>query len=451
MALVTERNTVHFLDIPRHLFHWPPPRRPRAAMRTGEVNGSRSVSAAPAAAVKMAGSAISSVRGFAGGWIGGRRQSNASDQPAPSLSIHNSVTTASNGPPPSRTTALASTLGAYAGVGGKYVAAGLSKSLQATGAAVQQFRRAGDNKLHLPNSDSICAQSCIFWLGERKRRRQAFAVALDGFIKIYTVRYIPSKKGAPGRKREPARIVVKGLVKDVIIPSVPDTMMAEMVKRAFQVDDDMEIGSPSVRAVDDNSRTAVLPARPLTAGARSGGAVPRRVGGGNAIPMAEIETSSPWRPWCNDHRVSLFCYPSTNAEQQDEDTMVSDQDQDLTGMFLEDQVNLRRISTAKSGRLSTSATTLKKKIREIEQEPWSFGGAIKCEKIDTGFDEEGVGDGEEEYEGYGLVRTISRDGEDPIVSTTRRKKGGDLAMLGEGGVEEGFFEDDLEVVEFAGR
>ena len=102
VALVTERNTVHFLDIPRHLFHWPPPRRPRPAMQTGDVNGSRSVSAAPAAAVKMAGSAISSVRGFAGGWIGGRRQSNASDQPAPSLSIHNSVTTASNGPPPSQ-------------------------------------------------------------------------------------------------------------------------------------------------------------------------------------------------------------------------------------------------------------------------------------------------------------------------------------------------------------
>ena len=47
------------------------------------------------------------------------------------------------------------------------------------------------------------------------------------------------------------------------------------------------------------------------------------------------------------------------------------------------------------------------------------------------------------------MRTVSRDGEEPIVSTTRRKKAGDLAMLGEGAEEDGFFEDDLEVVDFA--
>lgn len=442
VAMVTERNTVHFLDIPRPLFRWPPPRRPRAAAQTSDVNGSRSVSAAPAAAVKMAGSAISSVKGFAGGWMG-RRQSNASDPPPPPVRPES---TSANGPEPSRTTVLASTLGAYAGVGGKYVAAGLSKSLQATGAAVQQFRRAGDNKLHLPNSESIVGGNCVVWIGNRKRRRQEFAIALDGFIKIYTVRYIPSKKGAPGRKREPSRIVVKGLVKDVIIPSVPDTLMADMVRRALELDDDLEIGSPSVRAVNDGSRTATLPSRPLAGMGRGRGGVTRRAGGGNAIPMAEIETSSPWRPWCNDHRVSLFCYPSPSSSPDHDDshdTLISDQDQDLAGMF-SDQVNLRHISTS---RLAPSQKKKKKEntAEAKAEEPWSFGATIESERIDTGYDEERRGDGEEEYEGDGLVRTISRGGEDPIVSTTRRKKAQGMDEV----EEEGFFEDDLEVVDFA--
>lgn len=453
VAMVTERNTVHFLDTPRHLFHWPPPRRPRTAAQTSDVNGSRSVSAAPTAAVKMAESAISSVRGFAGGWMG-RRQSNASDQPASTLEKQE-TTSSYNGSAPSRGSAIASTIGTYAGVGGKYVAAGLSKSLQATGAAMQQFRRAGDNKLHLPNSDSVCAHSCIFWLGESERRRQAFAVALDGFIKIYTVRYIPSKKGAPGRKREPARIVVKGLVKDVIIPSIPDTMMADMVKRTLELDDnDLAIGSPSIRAVDDNSRTAVLPVRPLTTGARNRGGVPRRTRAGNAIPMAEIETSSPWRPWCNDHRVSLFCYTSTNTDHQDEETLVSDRDQELAGMF-SDQDTLRHTSTKKPAHNVTVFKSAEKQWKDKAVEPWAFGLPIEVERIDTGYEDESGG-WEEEYEGYGLVRTVSRDGEEPIVSTTRRKKSGTLAMLGQGVDEEeegegGFFEDGLEVVESAGR
>ena len=444
VAMVTERNTVHFLDTPRHLFHWPPPRRPRMEAQSSDVNGSRSVSAAPAAAVKIAGSAISSVRGLAGEWMG-RRQSNASDQPASTLAKQE-TTSSYSGPAPSRGSTIASTLGTYAGVGGKYVAAGLSKSLQATGAAMQQFRRAGDNKLHLPNSDSICASNCIIWLGESKRRRQAFAVALDGFIKIYTIRYIPSKKGAPGRKREPARIVVKGLVKDVIIPSIPDTMMAEVVKRALELDDDLEIGSPSVRAMNDNSRTAVLPVRPFTAGGR----IPFRRGGrsgGNAIPMAEIETSSPWRPWCNDYRVSLFSYPA-EADSHDDTALVDDQDQDLEGMF-SDQVNLRHTATKKPARHGAVSKSAQQQTKDKTEESWAFGFAIEAERLDTGYDEEVRQDGEEEYEGFGLVRTVSRDGEEPIVSTTRRKKAGDLAMLGEGAEEDGFFEDDLEVVDFA--
>lgn len=446
IAMVTERNTVHFLDIPRQAFQWPPPRRPRPDNATSP-SGSRAVSAAPAAAVKMASSAFATVRHFTSPFLRPRGLSNANAQTGatlvPSTSTLSSLSNGNgNGPVPNRSGALAATLGAYAGQGGKMVASGITKSLSATMQGVQQFRRAGDNKLHLPQSESVCGVNCVQWLGPRRRRKQAFGVVLDGFVKVYIVQYIKGKSGGKGRKREPPRIVVKGLVKDILIPSVPDSTLAPLIRRALEMDgDDFELGSPSVRAADDQSRTAVLPSHPIS-GRRP---VPRREAQ-SSIPMAEIETSTPYQPFHNNYRVCMFVFAdSTEDERQSPER--SEYEHPVAGK--EDLEAMFNDTTSYSTR--SLPHHLAEPYSPMDNDAWTFGGQIQCERLDTGYEDE---DEEDENrgsdEGYGLERTISRDGEEPIISTTRRRKGGKPGMggLGEEG-EEGFFEDDLEWVEFA--
>ena len=124
-----------------------------------------------------------------------------------------------------------------------------------------------------------------------------------------------------------------------------------------------------------------------------------RVGGAHPITMAEINTSTPYSPFINDHRFTLYTYSAPHDEDEN----------------------------------------------------WTFGGTIEGERVDCGFDE----DEEREVQGYSLERTVSRDGEEPIVSTTRRRHRKGLATLGKGVEErgedeerEGFFDEDVEWVDF---
>ncbi len=448
IAMVTERNTVHFLDLPKGIFQWPPPRRPRpsaAVARNGQPATSKGVSvsgavATPQAAAAVVGGAVSSLKEWTQP-LWSRPRGASSGHGSPLLTAE---TTATPALVPTRSGALAASLASYAGYGGKAIASGISKSYGAATSSIQHFRRAGDNKLHLPASESVCMVNCVTWLGVRRNRKRKFAVVLDGFIKVYTIRYVPAKAGnrRKGKKREPPRIVVKKGVSDVMLPSLADNCLAPIVRRFLEMDvDDLEFSPRPSSSHDDNSRTAVLPSRPNTATRKS----TRRSGAANTIPMAEIGSCAPYPPFHLRAGVRMFVYSPPLA-------VAKEVGQSLSDSALLDEENLNfafddHADPATPAVFSTPTQAAAGHGAPGYEGNWLFGGPIPATMLDVGIEDE-----EECSEDDGALervtsRIIEAGGEEPLVSTTRRRRKGNKD---DEGWEVGFFEDDCDVIELTG-
>lgn len=386
IAMVTERNTIHFLDIPQNAYVWPPPRH-RSTSPIPESSPT-SLGTSPSA-VGIASNAVNAAWNFTQPFLARPRGISGS------------------GPIPNRKGTIAASLTAIAGQGGKAIASGISKSFGAASGTIQHFRRAGDNKLHLPQTSTLCSASCVKWLGGSNK--DTFAALLDGSVKLYTIKHVRSKS-----KPNVFRIHIGTAPIDIRLPSIPDHVIAPMIRHTFDLDDDEDLGG---RATEENHTWHPRPASVGRAGAL--------LGTESSIPQAEIESSAPYQPFHTDPRVGLFVY-SVAPPSPSVSAFVSHQ------------------------------PTVEQAVRPAG-EPWVFGGPVHTSKLNIGnahLDEEVITSSESHraLPAESIERKTTKFADDvaePIVSTTRRRKASSRSAVDIADGEEGFFEDDCDVIDFA--
>ncbi|OBT54361.1 hypothetical protein VE04_05508 [Pseudogymnoascus sp. 24MN13] len=389
IAMVTERNTVHFLDVPHNAFIWPPLRQ--RAKTSSSVYPSNIREASPSASA-MASNVANAAWNLTQPFLARPRGASGSF-----------------GPIPNRTGAITASLTAIAGQGGKAIASGISKSFGAATGTIQQFRRAGDNKLHLPQTASICSVGCVKWLGGRSK--QTFAALVDGHVKMYTIKHVRSKS-KPGVYR----IHIGTAPADIRIPSIPDNKIAPLIKRNLDLADEEDLEERDAR------ENRILLSRPTSLPA--GGPI---LGTESSIPHAEIESNAPYQPFHTDPRVTLFAYS---------------------------EVSHQLLSPTTSALFSPPLST--EKANRPSGQPWVFGGPIHAANLHVGkehSDEDALMSSEyhRALPAESMERVTTRipdDLSEPIVSTTRRRKSSRTTSdLPDD--EEGFFEDDCTVIDFA--
>lgn len=391
VAMVTERGTVHLLDMPQSAYTWPPPRQRTKANESNSGGGEATPSA-----VSMASNALTSAYGAARPLISRRRQS----------SVNTNTT---------------STLMDHASYGGKVLAAGISHSLGNTATAINQMRQNAENRVSLPMSNQIPGISCIVWVSGRKYPN-LFAAG-DGLVRTF-----PSRTRQMGNDK--SRIPRGNRYKDFKLRSLPNDVLAPSVRLFIEPEEDMDFTSQDY----DGGNTLVLNPRPP---ADNSDLSPE-----SSIPQAEIETSAPYQPFHTDRRVALFEY-SEEVGQASIATVT--QLLDLTHLEDTPATSMRKSKKHQQHPSRPSSKTL----------PWAFGQHIPAARIDTGapvitVDEDLNSSSIHEHRALpasAMERVMQLgDNDEQIVITTRRRRGGTRVN---DAVEDGFFEDDCDVLDFA--
>ncbi|KAL4907498.1 hypothetical protein BDW74DRAFT_125131 [Aspergillus multicolor] len=367
LAVITLKGTVHVFDLPRTAFQWPPFRRARPArgkqptndVATEELTVRTTNSNPLSTAMKL---------------VGGKTQP---------------IFEAVRGRAPSAGAAFPAMNGfmipTAAGMGGKAVAAGLSKSMGAAASGtVNTLRHVGENRLHISGFTREPAASRVTWI---VHKGQPFlALIANGYFRLYRIK----RSVLPNRSRQPQSVVGSKEI-EFRLPANLSSSCGPMGISNFNpelmVRATLALPSSTVRP----SASTKLKCQPLS--------------------QAELETNAPYQPFHTDQRVSLFTYSET-------------------------------------GEAGSSLTSSPKG-------QWVFGGNMPMSKLHvrrvsaTSEDE-----GEDELQqglGGGIENTISMGNStsnvEEVVITTRRKKKHSSPL--QAGGEDGFFEDDCEVLDFA--
>ncbi|PQE30633.1 WD40 YVTN repeat-like-containing domain protein [Rutstroemia sp. NJR-2017a WRK4] len=389
-AMVTEPGTVHVLDLPASAFTWPPPRRRVVSSTTEHLNPDTSTAAR--AAVGVASSAVSSLWTVARPLVGSRRRRSSAGM--------SGITAAS--------------VKSQAGHGTQALAAGISRSVGAATGKMNEMRKAASTKLHLPKSGNTPSPNCVR-LFNGKYGDSIFVVG-GGIFRIYTVKSRRADRPADKQKASRGAKYV-----EFRIPSLPDIKIAQDPLHDLTADDVLDI---TARDAEDNWKARQAPSR-----------VTRPSGAETSIPQAEIESNAPYQPFHTDRRVSLHIY-----------------------------------SPDKPALASPSVSVLLSPLPRTEAsapKAWAFGGAIKTLRLDVGPPQVVEDDYETPADHRALpssaIERVLRIGDaeqegETILVTTRRRKGvghghahvGAEEQGGQGD-EEGFFEDDCEVLDFASQ
>lgn len=419
-AMVTERGTVHLLDLPSSAFIWPPPRR-RTRPEEGKAVATEGTTTS---AVSIASNALSSVREVARPLITRPRRSNSNIARSPGTGI-----------------------GDYATHGGKAIVAGISHSLGRTGNAISQLRQTGENRVSLPSSTELPTPSCVTWIAGKKEH--TLFVLGGGLVRTY-----PSKgrrSHASGDKRMPRL----SRYQDFKVPRLPDDPFSPLVQRMIDPDEYLEF---TEKDLDDGNNTLVL--HQVKPRAR-----PHDLSAESSIPQAEIESSAPYQPFHTDKRVALYELGDSQSSQvptsqvQNPAASVSSL---LAATSLEDapDVTPPRRKGAKGSRVAQMQQIVALEAPSSSvgspkpSSSWAFGQAIKATKIDLGlpvYEEESFNIASTDMRALppsAMERLFHRTGDDEaqIVVTTRRRRAAGHAA---GQDEDGFFEDDCEVLDFA--
>lgn len=264
VAMVTERGTVHLLDMPPSAYTWPPPRRRPAAQPTGNNESAPS-------AVSMASNALSSAYGAARPLISGHRRSSSNSQANPTIMNH-------------------------ASYGGKVIAAGISHSLGNAGTAINHLRHTGENRVSLPlGSTTTFGLSCVTWVTGRKYH-SLFAIG-EG-----SVRTFPSKSRKASHGKDRSRFPRGNRYKDFKLRNLPDDIIAPSIKKIIDRDDDLDLTNQEL----EGGHTMVLAFQPRPD--------PTDLSPESSIPQAEIESSAPYQPFHTDRRIGLYEYGGVQDE-----------------------------------------------------------------------------------------------------------------------------------------
>jgi hypothetical protein len=393
IAMVTERGTVHLLDMPSSAFTWPPPRRRRDAQEAKAVSSEPSSSA-----VSLASTAIGAAYEVARPLISRPRGGSTT---VPGLTGSNIVDSASHG--------------------GRAIAASISNSLGKTGSAINQLRHTGENRVSLPPSTVLPTTSCVVWIAGR--RHHTLYVIGDGLVRTF-----PPRNRRSSARSDKSRTLKASKYRDFKIPVLPNDELAPTVKHFIDADEHLEL---SDREMDFGNTVTLHPrGRPgqLDLSAEA------------SIPQAEIESSAPYQPFHTDRRVALYEYATLDTRGH--------------------QVSATSVILAGGMSLDEPATSNKKKKQQQQQsattryegsQPWAFGQPINAVKLDLGHqaaaDEDfNTSDGHRALPASAMERVLEVGGNDEqIVVTTRRRRGARHTDID----EDGFFEDDCEVLDFA--
>lgn len=409
-AMVTERGTVHLLDLPSSAFTWPPPRRRRSQeTKTPAAD-------APASAVAIASNALSSVRDVARPLINRQRRSN------------------SNAPP-----MAAAGIGDYAAHGGKVIAAGISHSLGKTGSAISQLRHTGENRASLPSSATPPGPSCVTWV--TGRRSYSLFVLGGGFVRTFPAKIRRTTSGGDKRVPRLSRYM------DFQLPLLPDDVLSPAIKAILDPD---EYTDPVETDLDAGSHTVLL----------NNARLPRRSydpSADSSIPQAEIESSSPYQPFHTDRRVVPYeLAPPSQSEAQDQAIAITAL---LAATSLEEEASSRRKKGSKLTQQAQAQTqhTPSSSVGTASPTPtgaWAFGQPVNATRLDLGLpnllDDDTFTvplDVSRALPASAMERILQRTGDDDaqIVVTTRRRRGAGAPEHD----DDGFFEDDCEVLDFA--
>ncbi|KAF2823291.1 hypothetical protein CC86DRAFT_298891 [Ophiobolus disseminans] len=287
---------------------------------------------------------------------------------------------------------------------GKAVAAGVGKS-------INSIRHAGDNKLTLPVSPSGVKPYSVRWLSGRGRG--SIAIVSGGVLQIWRVQMRSSTgkgRASNGTAISTKRVAEFGLapIRDTILPlSVTEQLFPQP-------------GEPEpAQGFYGEWLPRSLPARrPGAKGAKATTPSPA------PLSFSEIETNPPYQPFYTDRRVTRFVYSRPLAEVQESSSelqpqipgLISDlhhDNDDSSWLFGED---------VEAFRVSSPATH----TYDLGEDDLVAGVAARIEN-----------------------KLILRDGEEEVeqvVVTTRRRR---VKREGATEDEEGFFEDDCEVLDFA--
>lgn len=388
-AMVTEPGTVHILDLPASAFTWPPPRRRGPSQKPDEGVGD--IAGSTLTATGLASSAVSSLWTAAQPLVGRRRRS--------SVGIS------------------ARTVTAQAGHGTQALAAGISRSVGAATGKMNEMRKSGNTKLHLPNSATVPSRACILLLNG-KRNDSVMAVA-GGIVRFYSIKNRRADRPVDKQKASRGARYV-----EFRIPNLPDFKFAPEIMRDLNQVGDLELTERDIEESRWKTGHSPSPA-------------PQLHGTESSIPQAEIESNAPYQPFHTDRRVGLHVY------SHEETSLLSPSVSALLSQpGLEDEVK------------SSPVTKL--------TGPWAFGRPINATKLDVGpphnpDDDFDVSADHRALPSSAIERVLrvtdSTEEMEQIVITTRRRKG--VARSGpenSGDVdEEGFFEDDCEVLDFASQ
>ncbi|KAB8297160.1 hypothetical protein EYC80_002541 [Monilinia laxa] len=281
----------------------------------------------------------------------------------------------------------AASVKSQAGQGTQALAAGISRSVGAATGKMNEMRKSG------------------FYNG--RSGDSVFAVG-GGIVRIYTVKSRRADRPADKQKASRGAKYI-----EYQIPSLPDVK----VVRGPAHDDG--VGALARDTVENWKARQVTTRVSPPSGAES------------SIPQAEIESNAPYQPFHTDRRVSLQVYSDDRAASSS-------------------------LSTSTAG-LSDAAVT------KPSKGAWAFGGPIRSLRLDVGPPQLT----EDDYETSSYHRALpssaiervmriadsSHEDMEQIVITTRRRKGaGPTGATSPGNEdEEGFFEDDCEVLDFASQ
>jgi hypothetical protein len=278
------------------------------------------------------------------------------------------------------------------------------------GNSINNIRHSGDNKIALPVSPSGVKPYSVRWLSGKGRG--SIALVSGGVLQIWRVQMRP----ATGKGKSPnATSISKRKVVEFPLPAIPDAQFPPSVtEQLYPQPGEQDI----VNEVYGEWLPRALPRKTPPRGAK--GAVSALA----PLSFSEIETNPPYQPFYTDRRVTRFVYSrplnsvhESNSEHQPATppsltSNLHHEDDSTPWLFGED---------AEAIRISSPATH----AHDLDEDEFVAGVAARIENKMV------LNDDEEEVE--------------QVVVTTRRRR---VKKDGQEG-EEGFFEDDCEVLDFA--
>ncbi|KAK5990021.1 hypothetical protein PT974_08284 [Cladobotryum mycophilum] len=388
IAMVTERGTVHLLDMPFSAFMWPPPRR-----RKIDQKPAVEISEPSSSAVSIASGAFGAAYQAAKPFVTRSRQGS-----------NNSSTT------------TGSLLKDSAAQGGRVIAASITSSIGKTGTAINQLRHTGENRVSLPPSSVLPSSGCVTWI-KGKRTTTLFSLG-GGCVRTYPLK----ARRSSNYKRGP-----RARYADFRVPFLPDDPVASAIRQILDLGAQEEYLDLSDAEMDVGT-TLTLKNRP-----RPISIVENTFG--STIPQAEIECSAPYQPFHTDRRVALCEYTGGDAGQLDTVANL------VANTTLDDKTSSRKKKKGQNHEGAPNRTS-------DDASAWAFGQDMPVVKLDLGQ----LPMMDDEYDNYdddralppsAMERVMEYGNEEQIVVTTRKRRG---AHQGDG---DGFFEDDCEVLDFA--